>query len=62
MTKARAICCVCKKFLHWTNTSDGRDSHSYCPKHFEEAMREAEKWFQQQIEARVAERVDEPAS
>ena len=43
--RARMICCVCDKFLHWTDTFNGMDSHSYCKKHFEEAMREADDAF-----------------
>ena len=43
--KARMICCVCKKFLYWTDTSDGRDSHGYCKKHYEEAIRGVDEAF-----------------
>ena len=43
--KARMICCVCGKFLYWTETYDGRDSHGLCKKHFKEAMREVDDAF-----------------
>ena len=43
--KARMLCCVCDKFLYWTDTSDGRDSHGYCDKHFEEAMQKVDDYF-----------------
>ena len=45
---ARVICCVCDKFLHWTDTSDGRDSHGYCPKHFAIEMQKFDKWYREQ--------------
>ena len=43
--KARMICCVCGKFLHWTDTFNGMDSHGYYEKHYEEAMRAADDAF-----------------
>ena len=43
--KAKMICCVCGKFLYWTDTSDGRDSHAYCPKHFAIEMQKLDEWL-----------------
>ena len=46
--QARMICCVCKKFLYWTDTSDGRDSHGYCKKHFAIEMQKLDEWLRGQ--------------
>ena len=45
--KARMVCCVCKKFVRWTETSDGRDSHGYCKKHFDIEMQKFDKWYRE---------------
>jgi len=58
--KTEVICCVCGKHLRWIDTSSGGTSHGYCKKHFEEAMREAERFFQHQVEARVGAEADTP--
>ena len=46
--QAKMICCVCGKFLYWTDTSDGRDSHAYCPKHFAIEMQKLDEWLRGQ--------------
>jgi len=51
--KAKLICAWCDKFLRWTDTSDGRDSHGICRICFDREMAKAEKFFQQEVELRV---------
>jgi len=44
--KTAVVCCVCGKHLRWIDTPRGGVSHGYCRKHFEEAMREVEEYWE----------------
>lgn len=48
--KTEVICCICGAHLRWIETSCGGTSHGYCNKHFEEAMQEAKKFFEREVE------------
>lgn len=43
--KAKVLCCGCGKFLRWGDTSDGKPSHSFCPKCLEIENGKVDEYF-----------------